>query len=1333
MPTVETLNGWGAAWAAAMTRSLVDASILLALVLVVWLPVRRRVSGRLACVLFLLVLLKAALPFPVTVSARVARFTPGSAADRVLARPPAAVADVPIIPKARERGATGLDVFDDAIPGPPIGDAWPSRPRLAAVPPAAPDGRPPVRLGVAAALMLAWAVVAMALAARFAWSHARMARRLRGAARLDPRSLPVDFGRLCERCGIGSEVPLLVTAAVPAPAAWGLVRPKLLVPPGLVEALAPGQLTWVLLHELVHVRRRDAWVVAFQRLVQIVYVFHPAVWVANHLIDVHREYACDDAALALAEGVSRRDCGAGFLAVIERAATPHPGASPALGLFGSYTFLRRRLMRILDAKRSLPRRPSRRAALALGLLALLAIPYARAREPRQAPESAETPGPQNNVLTVDVRVVGQDDGRPIAGATVEASFYREGYEKRLGTTDAEGRCKLASPPGESTFVIVSVANDGFVPLGFRVSRGDKPLKSGETLEHTFRLPRGERVGGLVRDEAGGPVAGAKVVFWFQGKSGGSGDEHYSSSETNAATTDAEGRWRADVLPATAKPADKLLVRLHHPDYASDRVGFSRSLTAEEARTGTAALVMKTGVPVAGRVVGPDGTPVAGAAVVFGFSNSDGDCERTRTGADGAFRFPHVDPIERRVYNLTVEASGFAAALKEIEPGKDLPPQEFRLERGVPVRGRVINPTGAPVAGAVVKLSSVGVARHWEWKGETDADGGFVWPDGPAAGELRFNVAKPPFTRAMGRKLEPSDVGPAITLHRPIRLRGTVVDAETGKPVDTFTLIPGWGPDRPGASVSWRRDGSSKTIKGGAYDETDLFPDQGLIRSLRVEADGYLPSEFLGFRDDDGEIVHDFKLTRGAGLSGTVELPDGRPAEGAVVVLSNDETAFRFNNGRFDDFFLGLGVHAKTGADGRYAFKPQAKPSRLTAAHDAGFVTRSPEDLANSADLTLEPWGRIEGTVRVGAKPGAGLDVGAYVMGPQDAGVSWMPILKYTAKADADSRFVIDRVVPGDVTVHRVFAFEKQGTYWTHLAPVTVAPGATVRVTLGGGGRTVVGRVAAPGGTAPTRPTFAKGLLSVDLPPPTPPDFATYGATQRQAWFAAFRKTDEGKAYYAKQNRYGVTVDRDGRLRAEDVPPGHYTLTLSYQAPGDVGMRPAASASREVDVPEADPGREGEPVDVGEVPLKLVNLRTVEVGQAAPDLSCKTLDGKPLALADFRGKFVLLDFWATWCVPCLEETPSLKAVHDAFGKNDRFVMVGLSLDDTPDAPRQYAEKNGLAWTQAFLGAGDANRAATDFGVDGIPSVWLIGPDGKVVAKNLRGDRIKEAVAGALRAK
>jgi thiol-disulfide isomerase/thioredoxin len=153
-------------------------------------------------------------------------------------------------------------------------------------------------------------------------------------------------------------------------------------------------------------------------------------------------------------------------------------------------------------------------------------------------------------------------------------------------------------------------------------------------------------------------------------------------------------------------------------------------------------------------------------------------------------------------------------------------------------------------------------------------------------------------------------------------------------------------------------------------------------------------------------------------------------------------------------------------------------------------------------------------------------------------------------------------------------------------------------------------------------------------------------------------------------------------------------------------------------------------DVGEVQLN--SLFNLQVGKEVPDPDLKTLDGKPLKLSDYRGKIVLLDFWATWCGPCVGDTPELKAVHDALAKDERFVLISLSLDGDPQPAIDYVAKNDLKWVQGFLGDWSKTKVPEQFGVRGIPAYFLIGPDGKLITKTLSGNNLKREVEAALRA-
>jgi thiol-disulfide isomerase/thioredoxin len=136
-----------------------------------------------------------------------------------------------------------------------------------------------------------------------------------------------------------------------------------------------------------------------------------------------------------------------------------------------------------------------------------------------------------------------------------------------------------------------------------------------------------------------------------------------------------------------------------------------------------------------------------------------------------------------------------------------------------------------------------------------------------------------------------------------------------------------------------------------------------------------------------------------------------------------------------------------------------------------------------------------------------------------------------------------------------------------------------------------------------------------------------------------------------------------------------------------------------------------------------------VGDHAPDFTVKTLEGKELKLADFRGKFVLLDFWASWCAPCLAEMPNLQAVEDQYAKDPRFVVIGLSLDDQPGPAASSVKALKLSWRQGFVGPDSPVVSA--YGATAIPATFLIGPDGNILARDLRGEKTKTALAEALK--
>ena len=248
-----------------------------------------------------------------------------------------------------------------------------------------------------------------------------------------------------------------------------------------------------------------------------------------------------------------------------------------------------------------------------------------------------------------------------------------------------------------------------------------------------------------------------------------------------------------------------------------------------------------------------------------------------------------------------------------------------------------------------------------------------------------------------------------------------------------------------------------------------------------------------------------------------------------------------------------------------------------------------------------------------------------------------------------------------------------------------------------------------------------------VPPPT---LTATDPEEQRAEFEQFLETPAGQAWARSHRSYDAEVAGDGAFQIHDVPEGTYRLQGNLrQSPPD-GVARIASLDTNIFVSPAGAGSNAA-VDLGRIEIPVQKTpQTLRIGDLAPAFEVKTLDGALLRLADFRGKFVLLDFWATWCRPCVHETPFLKAACKSFGANARFAMISLSLDADASAPKAFASKNEMQWTQGFLGEWSKSAVTPLYGVEGIPSIFLIGPDGKIIARDLRGEEISEAVARAL---
>lgn len=144
---------------------------------------------------------------------------------------------------------------------------------------------------------------------------------------------------------------------------------------------------------------------------------------------------------------------------------------------------------------------------------------------------------------------------------------------------------------------------------------------------------------------------------------------------------------------------------------------------------------------------------------------------------------------------------------------------------------------------------------------------------------------------------------------------------------------------------------------------------------------------------------------------------------------------------------------------------------------------------------------------------------------------------------------------------------------------------------------------------------------------------------------------------------------------------------------------------------------------------IARVRGVMIGSLAPDIALSDTTGKPVTLSSLRGKYVLIDFWASWCGPCRNENPNVVRMYNKF-KDKGFEIYSVSLDQSKVNWTKAIRNDGLTWTHVSDLKYWQSAAAQQYGVQAIPQTFLLNKEGKIIAKNLRGEALEKKLAEVL---
>ncbi len=583
-------------------------------------------------------------------------------------------------------------------------------------------------------------------------------------------------------------------------------------------------------------------------------------------------------------------------------------------------------------------------------------------------------------------------------------------------TDAAGNCSFPLPvSGSSRFYYrITLSKPGYVGKYVTWSEAQKDKIEDIPSQYTVRLDPGVTIGGFVKNAKGEPVPGARVIFSGPVTTNGQHERLMVAANYHAERTDDSGHWQNSDVPADFK---QFAFRVIHPDYvpsvfvceAGDETNAEVTMIApSNFLAGTAAMVLTHGIKISGAVFDPSGKPAANVTITRNHEWRNPAAALT-TGDDGHFEIANLRP---GMLFLTFQAQGLAGQSHELTLSNGMPELKIEMKSGNHLQGRIVDASGKPIANAAVRTDRVDLGPlEYDWNGSSDDDGKFVWdsaPEGPHPYYFAATGYQPKAVSALTADghdniivLRPADSGNKTVVD------GSVTDASSKKPVTNFTVIL---KEFKESAVAHSR----KTIApAGDYNVSVDSASAGCM--IEVASPGYAPQMSERKSCRDGDLKLDFILQKGEGITGTVYLPDGKPAAGAEVAVCTDDTGAQVSQNHFIDPFQTTITFADD--NGEFILPRPDEAKSICALCEAGFSELSIAEAKGPIQITLASWGAVSGMATSSGKLLQGEQI-SLLRNSGQPGVS-IDRAAYSTRTGVDGSFTISNVPPGNVALFRV--------------------------------------------------------------------------------------------------------------------------------------------------------------------------------------------------------------------------------------------------------------------------------------------------------------------------